>query len=168
MLALLPALAYAQDVCIIAANVQFTVAETIQNSPRVATRTIIITAPIDEITSIADSIPTSVVQLQQSAQGGQILPITVNDYVTSILIPAAASIPTGITLSPISPVLVPVPTVVSAVSNNVDAGASSVSSVIASGKRTASHKRSDLQVPTEASRNRRDTLLGDLRSGRAG
>lgn len=138
IVALLPVLAYAQDVLthtVIVTIPQFTVTESLQNSPRVGTRTIIITAPVDEITSIADAIPKSVQLQQTEAGGGQILPITINTYVTSIVIPAAASIPTGITLSPISPVLVPVPTqAASAVSNGVNAGVSSVSSVVASGK----------------------------------
>lgn len=157
VLALLPALAFAQDVytlsqTVVVTNPQFTLTESPQNSPHVATRTIIITAPIDEITSIADSIPKSIQVQQTQLAGGQVLPITINTFVTSILIPAAASIPTGITLSPISPVLVPVPTVsqvVSALSNSLDAGASSVSAVVVSGK----HRRFFVNVQTSTSTN---------------
>ena len=107
----------------------------------VATQTIIITAPVNQITSIAAAIPKSVQQVV-SEEGNQIVPITIHDYVTSILIPASASIPAGVTLSPITPVILPVPTVVpslasellSAEHESLSASVERLSSALVSGK----------------------------------
>lgn len=135
ILALVPVLAYAQNVyttTVVVNGVQRTLTETFKLAPEVVTRTIIITAPADQITSIIETVPKSV-QLQPSDEPGQTVPITIHGYVTSIVIPASASVPTAITLSPITPVI-PAPTnVQSAVSNSVNIGVGSVSSVLASG-----------------------------------
>lgn len=138
MLALVPALIYAQTTqTTVVVTPQTQVTATFALAPGVVTRTIIITAPVDQISSIIDAVPKSA-QLQQSVEPGQTLPITINGYVTSIVIPDSASIPTGVTLSPITPAFLPAPTIdlasaQSAVSNSVNNGIQSVSSVLAQG-----------------------------------
>ena len=127
--ALVPALTWAQNVyttTVVVNGVQ-TLTETFQLAPQVVTRTIIITAPADQISSIIGVVPQSV-QLQQPQESGQTVPVTINGYVTAIVVPSSASV-----FTPVTTVVVPASNVQSAVSNGVNNGIGSASSVIASG-----------------------------------
>lgn len=81
------------------------ITRTTQLPRQIATETIVLTAPVGEISAIADNIPQSYqVPNQQAVSGtpGPVIPITVNGYVTSIRLPATASVPPGrVTLSPV-------------------------------------------------------------------
>ncbi|KAL9045512.1 MAG: hypothetical protein Q9214_001452 [Letrouitia sp. 1 TL-2023] len=82
-----------------------TITHTTQLPRKIATETIVLTAPVGEISTIAGNIPQSYqVPNQQAVSGtpGPVIPITVNGYVTSIRLPATASVPPGrVTLSPV-------------------------------------------------------------------
>ncbi|KAL8707320.1 MAG: hypothetical protein Q9220_007632 [cf. Caloplaca sp. 1 TL-2023] len=79
-----------------------TVTQTTAFPQSVATQTIILTAPADQITSIAGEIPSSYQAPPVTVNPGPIVPITLNGYTTSINLPSSASVPTGaVTLSPI-------------------------------------------------------------------
>ncbi|KAL8932293.1 MAG: hypothetical protein Q9216_006896, partial [Gyalolechia sp. 2 TL-2023] len=79
-----------------------TVTQTTAYSPAVATQTIVVTAPANQISSIANEIPQSYQAPVESLSPGAVVPITINDYTTSINLPSSASVPTGaVTLSPI-------------------------------------------------------------------
>lgn len=81
------------------------ITRTTQLPRQIATETIVLTAPVGEISAIAGNIPQSYqVPNQQAVSGtpGPVIPITVNGYVTSIRLPATASVPPGrVTLSPV-------------------------------------------------------------------
>lgn len=125
-LALVPALAYAQvttaTVAVVTSGAQTNVVET--NIPQqFVTRTVIFTAPVDQITSYAQAIPTSIQVVVSQPDGGYV-PVNFNGFSTSIFIPAAASVPAGEPLSLISPIFAPVPTLVSIASESVASGKS--------------------------------------------
>ena len=81
------------------------VTRTTQLPRQIATETIVLTAPVGEISSIADSIPKSYqVPNQQAVSGtpGPVVPITFGGFTTSIHLPAAVSVPKSpVTLSPV-------------------------------------------------------------------
>lgn len=121
-LALVPALAYAQVTTAtvqVTDGAQTTLIQT--NLPQqFETRTIIFTAPVNQISSLAQAIPTSI-QVVVSQPDGGFIPINLNGFSTSVFVPAAASVPTGVPLSPITPIFVPAPisTALSAASQSV-------------------------------------------------
>ncbi|KAI4177470.1 MAG: hypothetical protein LQ343_000451 [Gyalolechia ehrenbergii] len=79
-----------------------TVTQTTAYAPAVATQTIVVTAPANQISSIANEIPQSYQVPVESLNPGAVVPITINDYTTSINLPSSASVPTGaVTLSPV-------------------------------------------------------------------
>ncbi|CAF9942803.1 MAG: hypothetical protein ALECFALPRED_010077 [Alectoria fallacina] len=68
---------------------------TLTPAPMIETRTFTVTAPGDEISSIAGAIPQSVQVVAPSVAPGPIVPVVIHGYTTSIQIPATASIPEG-------------------------------------------------------------------------
>ena len=119
-LALVPALAYAQAgtaTVVVTDGAQTTLVQT--NLPQqYVTRTVIFTAPVDQISSFVQAIPTSI-QVVVSQPDGGFVPINLNGFTTSLFIPAAASVPTGVPLSPITPIFAPAPTILSIASQSV-------------------------------------------------
>lgn len=77
---------------------------------QIITTTIVITAPASQITEIAGKIPESVQDIV-SEEVGNVLPLTINGYVTSINLPASVSIPADTQLPPIVPVIIPAATI---------------------------------------------------------
>lgn len=109
--------------------------------PRIITTTIVLTAPANQITEIAGKIPQSV-QDTFSEEVGNVVPININGYVTSIRLPASLSIPADATLPPFTPVVIPAATIsAQSAASEVAAARETVRSV-ASGK-----KRKSLQPP---------------------
>ncbi|KAL8645962.1 MAG: hypothetical protein Q9210_006416, partial [Variospora velana] len=81
-----------------------TITRTTALGPAVATQTIIVTAPVDQISSIANEIPSSYQVPAESLNinPAAVVPVTINGYTTAINLPSSASVPTGpVTLSPI-------------------------------------------------------------------
>lgn len=105
---------------------------TTQLPAAVTTQTIIITAPVNQISSIAGSIPKSYQEIL-SEKPGAVVPFTINGYTTSIVIPASVSIPTDVSIPPFTPVVIPVATI-SSESAKAVSSIKALSSSIASGK----------------------------------
>ena len=120
--ALVPALAYAQVDT--ATNVVTDGAQTaiVQTGlpQQFVTRTVIFTAPVDQISSFVQAIPTSIQVVVSQPDGGYV-PINLNGFTTSLFIPAAASVATGVAFSPITPIFAPIPTILNAASQSVAA-----------------------------------------------
>lgn len=111
---------------------QTTLYLTTQLPQAVTTQTIVITAPVNEISSIADGIPKSY-QETRSEAAGDVVPFAINGYTTSIVIPASASIPTDISIAPFTPVIIPAASI-SSESAKAEKSLEALSSSLESGK----------------------------------
>ncbi|KAL8686236.1 MAG: hypothetical protein Q9218_007248, partial [Villophora microphyllina] len=80
-----------------------TITQTTAFPQSIATQTIVVAAPVDQISSIAGEIPTSYQVPAASLQTpAAIVPVTINGYTTALNLPSSASVPTGtVTLSPV-------------------------------------------------------------------
>ncbi|KAL8706498.1 MAG: hypothetical protein Q9225_007945, partial [Loekoesia sp. 1 TL-2023] len=104
-----------------------TVTQTTAFAPAVATQTIVVTAPVGQISSIANEIPTSYRVPPESLSPGAVVPITLNGYTTAINVPSTASVPTGpVTLSPVIVAPPPPATVASSVQTAINSLSSAV------------------------------------------
>ncbi|KAL8954960.1 MAG: hypothetical protein Q9193_006992, partial [Seirophora villosa] len=70
-----------------------TITETTAFGPSIATQTIIVTAPIDQISSIANEIPSSYQVPTESLNiiPAAVVPVTLNGFTTAINLPSSAS-----------------------------------------------------------------------------
>ncbi|KAI4137250.1 MAG: hypothetical protein L6R39_007386, partial [Caloplaca ligustica] len=109
-----------------------TVTQTTAFGPAIATQTIVVTAPVDQISSIANEIPQSYqVPAESVGTPGAVVPITISGYTTSINIPSSVSVPTGqITLSPVvvapPPLATSVQTAINSIQSSVAGSASGI------------------------------------------
>ncbi|KAI4262958.1 MAG: hypothetical protein L6R42_001873 [Xanthoria sp. 1 TBL-2021] len=108
-----------------------TVTRTTAFAQSVATQTIVVTAPVGQISSIANGIPSSyVVPPVSNIDAAAVVPISFNGYTTSLNLPSSASVPTGaVTLTPI--IVAPPPastiqTVIDSLTASLANGASSI------------------------------------------
>jgi hypothetical protein len=102
--------------------------------PQIITTTIVLTAPASQITVIAGKIPQSVQDIG-SEEIGNVVPININGYVTSIRIPTSIPIPTDTGLPPFTPIIIPAATVSAQSAASVVSVARETVRSIASGKK---------------------------------
>ncbi|KAL8869955.1 MAG: hypothetical protein Q9174_003884 [Haloplaca sp. 1 TL-2023] len=122
-----------------------TITQTMAFPQSVATQTIVVTAPVDDISSIAEAIPSSYQVEPESVDTPDVLvPVTLNGYTTSLALPSSASVPTGpVTISPII-VAPPAPTIQTAIGSLTSSVAEEVSSAVEDAVSSASSVAEDV------------------------
>ncbi|KAI4226365.1 MAG: hypothetical protein L6R36_003223 [Xanthoria steineri] len=108
-----------------------TVTQTTAFPQSIATQTIVVTAPVGQISSIANEIPSSyVVPLVPNVNPAAVVPISFNGYTTSLNLPSSASVPTGaVTLTPVIVAPPPASTIQTVIGSLTASLANSASSI---------------------------------------